>query len=103
MVAVYSKQKLEWTLVSKSALIGRWQFMLWSWEPLCYSATLAVPTRQEPDIIPLTPRGNSYVNLITKTKPNPNPNSNSDDISKRDNLFIKDALFEFISSCNRNI
>jgi len=26
-----------------------------------------------------------------------------DDISKRDNLFIKEALFEFISSCNRNI
>ena len=26
-----------------------------------------------------------------------------DDIRKRDNMFIKEALFEFISSCNRNI
>ena len=26
-----------------------------------------------------------------------------DDISKRDNMFIKESLFEFISSCNLKI
>ena len=38
--------------------------------------SIAVPTRQEPDIIPLTLRRNSYANLITRTKRNPDPNIN---------------------------